>query len=90
MWIEVVRITYKGLLNLANRLPFLRWIPSYLEDLLTVKYLLVLALKIFLIFEDEHRKKFYLHSFLLEGIILLTAILFDCLQKQNVPSPLPR
>ena len=38
-----------------------------------------------MIFDADHRKKFYLHSFLLEGIILVTAILFDSIQKASVP-----
>ena len=59
-------------------------------ELLIVKYIFILTLKIFLIFEEHHRKKFYLHSFILEAIIIITAILFDCMQKQNVPHRLIR
>lgn len=71
-------------MSILGRLPFLRWLPDYFGELLIVKYFLVLLVKIILIFEEEHRKKFYLHSFLLEGIILLTAVLFDCMQRTNV------
>ena len=79
--VEVVRVGYKWFCNLLGRLPFLKMVPSFVSDLLISKYACILMLKFFLIFEDEHRKKFYLHSFILEIIIIGTTTLFDCLQK---------
>lgn len=73
-------------MNTFGHLPLLKWIPSYLTNLLIIKYILVLLLKVFVILDEEHRKKFYLHSFLLEGVILVMAILFDCIQKPSVNS----
>lgn len=82
--VEVVRVCYRMLAGVSAKLPVLKWMPGYVGDMLTVKYLFVLVLKIVLIFEEQHRKKFYLHSFLLEGVILATAILFDCTHRDNV------
>lgn len=63
--IEVIRICFKMVAHTLSRLPFFRWMPSSLPDLLIVKYFIVLLFKVVLIFEESHRKKFYLHSFLL-------------------------
>ena len=84
IFLEIIRIGYRLIAHLLSKTPFLNWLPSYLPDMLIAKYLFVFVLKFFLIFEEEHRKKFYLHSFLQEAIILIAAVLFDCLQKQNV------
>ena len=81
IFVEIARVCYKLLAGLAGKLPLLKWLPGYFGELLIIKYLLILVLKIVLIFEEQHRKKFYLHSFLLEGIILTTAVLFDCMQR---------
>jgi hypothetical protein len=40
--------------------------------------------KICLIFDEAHRKKFYLHTCLLEGAIIVSAVIFDCFNKENV------
>ena len=83
-WVEAVRVLFQPLAALAARLDWLKWVTRHFLGLLVVKYLIVLMLKFLLIFEDSHRKKFYLHSFLLEGTIILAAVLFDVIQRHNV------
>jgi hypothetical protein len=63
--VEVLRVGYKGVVRVAGKVLRVSWLPGYFSGLLIVKYLLVLIVKIFLIFEEQHRKRFYLHSFLL-------------------------
>lgn len=90
IFLELVRVLFQPLLSLLGYFGLLNWVVRHTNELLVVKYLVVLMLKFFLIFEQSHRKKFYLHSFLLEGLIILIALLFDIIQKHNVIALLSR
>jgi hypothetical protein len=63
--LELVRVLFQPLVNMLRWLPGLRALPRNVGELLIVKYVLVLLMKFMLIFDESHRKKFYLHSFLL-------------------------
>lgn len=79
-----MRIGFGWVSEVLIRVPVVKMVGKQVKELLSVKYALVLLLKFWLMFEEYHRKKFYLHSFLLEGLILLAAVIFDVTQSQNV------
>jgi len=59
--VEVIRIFYFLFANLLEKLPAIHFVKS----LCSVKYIILLLLKGILIFEETHRKKYYLHTLLL-------------------------
>ena len=54
------------------------------SEYLVAKYIIILGFKVLLIFDEAHRKKFYLHTFLLEGSIICIALLLDYFGQSNV------
>ena len=79
-----MRIGFGWVSEVLIRVPVVKMVGKQVKELLSVKYALALLHKFWLMFEEYHRKKFYLHSFLLEGLILLAAVIFDVTQSQNV------
>jgi hypothetical protein len=51
IFLEIVRVLFQPLLSLLSYFDLLNWIVKHTNDLLVVKYLIVLMLKFFLIFE---------------------------------------
>lgn len=51
IFVELLRVLFQPLLSLLGRVNLLNWIVKHTNDLLVVKYLVVLGLKFFLIFE---------------------------------------
>jgi hypothetical protein len=77
IFIEVLRVFYFLFANLLAKLPAVH----FMKSLCSVKYILLFLLKTALIFEETHRKKYYLHTLLLELSIIIVAVLLDCFRK---------
>ena len=84
---ETFRIYFPKAVDIARRVPLLKSWAHLAQEFISIKYALVLLLKITLIFENDHRKKFYLHTLLLEGTIMIMCIVLDCFHRTNVPLP---
>lgn len=78
---ELLRILYSMVVGQLQAWGMLKRVKLGIAEFLTTKYLLILLVKIFLIFDEAHRKKFYLHTCLLEGSIIFSAVIFDCFNK---------
>jgi hypothetical protein len=50
MAIELFRICFKMITVVLDKLPVFKSLPSYFSELLIIKYILILVLKVFLIF----------------------------------------
>ncbi len=87
---EMLRIVYFSVVSQLQAWGIIKKDKLGITDFLTTKYLIILFVKIWLIFDEAHRKKFYLHTCLLEGAIIFAAILFDCCNKENVLIDLKR
>lgn len=83
-FMELVRIVYEIVISKLQDLGILRNGKLDIGEFLTVKYILILLVKIWLVFDESHRKKFYLHTCLLEGAIICSAVLLDCFNRENV------
>lgn len=84
--LEVVRVFYFLLAAALEQVPFLKSGVAWVKSLTSLKYILILVLKCLLIFEETHRRKYYLHTLLLELSIVMVAVVLDCFRRENVPS----
>jgi hypothetical protein len=81
---EFLRIVYSSIVRQLQLWGVFENGKMGVSGFLTTKYIIILFVKIWLIFDESHRKKFYLHTCLLEGAIICAAVLFDCFNKENV------
>jgi hypothetical protein len=82
--IEFIRIFYEPILRIILSFNQKYYRSSSILRKMCTKYAIILIMKLFIIFYQSHRLKYYLHVFFLELFLILINVLADIVENYKV------
>jgi hypothetical protein len=87
--IEFCRVFYISIISIIFKLFPRKWLrgnpaKSFLLQSMCLRYVIVLVMKLFIVFYEFHRLKYYLHVFFLELFIMAVNVLADTVSNHKV------